>query len=168
MTMSGLRTTSAPSIPIVLLEILNFVFIELPVLQGILREHDLERMNVIFKCKNKETKLLIHSLSRTLVLSSPVLVELRPWRGGAERCDTLLNIRSHAFNSFHTDIGGDDFTSHTRWRQRYFQDGCRPVIFDTIYESGILSALRSLDIDWHLCLAECITSLSSPPGPELN
>ena len=94
MTMSGLRTTSAPSIPIVLLEILNFVFIELPVLQGILREHDLERMNVIFKCKNKETKLLIHSLSRTLVLSSPVLVELRPWRG--QRCDMLPKIRSHA------------------------------------------------------------------------
>ena len=43
----GPKTTSAPSIPIVLLEILNFVFIELPVLQGILREHDLERMNVI-------------------------------------------------------------------------------------------------------------------------
>ena len=32
-TMSGPRTTSALSIPIVILELLNFVFIDLPVLQ---------------------------------------------------------------------------------------------------------------------------------------
>ena len=87
------------------------------------------------------------SLLRTLVLSSPVLVELWPWRGGAERRDTLPNIRSHAFNLFHTDIGGDDFTSDTRWRQRYFQDEHRPVIFDSIYETGFLPTLRSLVIN---------------------
>ena len=92
---------------------------------------------------------VIISLLRTLVLSSPVLVELQPWRGGTERRDTLPNIRLHAFNLFLTDIGGDDFTNDMRWRQRYFQDGRRPVIFDAIYESGFLPALRSLDIDWH-------------------
>ena len=31
----------------------------------------------------------------------------------------------------------------------------RPVIFDTIYESGFLPALWSLDLDWHLCLDKC-------------
>ena len=72
------------------------------------------------------------------------------------RRDMLPNIRSHAFNLFHMDIGGDNFTSDRRWRQRYFQDGCRPVIFDAIYESGFLPVLRSLDIDWHLCLGEWV------------
>ena len=38
------------------------------------------------------------------------------------------------------DIGGKDFTSNIKWRQRYFQDGCRPVIFNPIYESGFLPA----------------------------
>ena len=38
------------------------------------------------------------SLLRTLVLISPVLVELWPWRGDAERKDTLPSIRLHAFN----------------------------------------------------------------------
>ena len=64
------------------------------------------------------------SLSRTLVLSSPVLVELRALEGGgAERRDKLPNIRLHTFNLFNMDIGGDDFTSDTRWRQRYFKMG---------------------------------------------
>ena len=94
-------------------------------------------------CNLKHTNF---SLSRTLILSSPVLVEFRPWRGGAERCDMLPNIRSHAFSPC--------FTSNTRWRQRYFQDGRMPVIFVTIYESSFLPALRSLDINWHLCLGE--------------
>ena len=83
-----------------------------------------------------------------------MLVELRPWKGGTERRDTLPNIRLYTFNLFHTDIGGEDFTSDTRWRQRYFKDGCRPVIFNTFYESGFLPALWSLDIDWHLSLGE--------------
>ena len=50
----------------------------------------------------------------------------------------LPNIILRAFNLFQTDIGGDNFTSNRRWRQRYFQDGHRPVIFDAIYESGFL------------------------------
>ena len=75
-------------------------------------------------------------------MSSPVLVELQPWRGGGY-------IRSHAFNLFHTDIGGDDFTSDKIWRQRYFQDGHRPVIFDAIF----LSAFRSwISIGTSVCV----------------
>ena len=57
---------------------------------------------------------------------------------------------------FHSDIGGDDFTSDTRWEQRYFQDGHKPVIFDALYESDFLPALWSLDINWHLCLGEWV------------
>ena len=68
-----------------------------------------------------------------------MLVELCPWRGGTERRDTLTNIRSHAFNFFQTDIGGDDFTSNRRLRQRYFQDGVRLVIFDAIDESWLFT-----------------------------
>ena len=68
-----------------------------------------------------------------------MLVELRP----SERRDTLPNIILRAFNLFQTDIGGDNFTSNRRWRQRYFQDGSRPVIFDAIYESGFLPAFQS-------------------------
>ena len=34
-----------------------------------------------------------------------MLVELRPWKGGTERRDTLPNIRLYTFNLFHTDIG---------------------------------------------------------------
>ena len=74
------------------------------------------------------------SLSRTLVPSSPVLVEGR---------DKLLNILLRAFNLFQTDIRGDNFTSNRRWSQRYFQDESRPVIFDAIYKSGFLPAFRS-------------------------
>ena len=90
---------------------------------------------------------VISSLSRTLVPSSPVLVELRLWRvPGAERRDTLSNIISLAFNLFQRDIGGNDFTRNRRWRQRYIQDGSRPVIFDAIYEFSFLSVF------WHLFL----------------
>ena len=64
-------------------------------------------------------------------------------RPGAERRDMLPNIISRAFNLFQTDIGGDNFTSNRRWRQRYFQDGSRPVIFEAIYESGFLPSFRS-------------------------
>ena len=87
---------------------------------------------------------------RTLVSSSPVLVELLPKRGGAEKRDKLPKISSHAFNLLQTDKGGDDLTSDRRLSQRYLQDGRRPVIFDAIYEFSFLPALRSLDLDWHL------------------
>ena len=83
-----------------------------------------------------------------------MLVELLPWRGGTEKQDKLPKISLHAFNLLQMDIGGDDLTSNRRWRQRYLQDGHRPVIFDAINEFGFLPTLRSLDLDWHLCLGE--------------
>ena len=48
---------------------------------------------------------------RALIPSSAVLVELLPWRGGAEKCDKLPIISSSAFNLLQTDIGGDYLTA---------------------------------------------------------
>ena len=51
------------------------------------------------------------SLLRALVPSICVLVELLPWRGGAEKRYKLPKISLHAFNLLQTDIGGVDLTA---------------------------------------------------------
>ena len=62
-------------------------------------------------CNSGILQFVCVSLLRALIPISRVLVELLPWRGGAEKRDKLPKISSHAFNLFQTDIEGDDLTA---------------------------------------------------------
>ena len=87
--------------------------------------------------------MFFQSINNTCTKQSCVSWALALEGPGAERHDTLPNIISCAFNLFQTDIGGNNFTSNRRLRQRYFLDGRRPAIFYAIYEFVFLPALRS-------------------------
>ena len=54
------------------------------------------------------------SLLIALILSSHVLLELLPWRVGAEKRDMLPKISWHDFDLLQTDIGGDDLITGDR------------------------------------------------------
>ena len=96
-------------------------------------------LQYIFLCQSIENT----STEQSCVSGAPAL-----GGPGAEGRDTLPNIISRAFNLFQMDIGGDNFTSNRRLRQRYVPDGSRPVIFDTIYKSGFLPAFLPSFWSW--------------------
>ena len=57
----------------------------------------------------------------------------------------LLKLALHASTCYNNRNRGRGFNRDSRWRP--LQGGSKPVIFDDIYKSGFLPALRSLDLN---------------------
>ena len=94
------------------------------------------------------------SLLITLILCRHVLVEFLPWRGVAKKHDMLRNL-AHIFSTCFKQIQEEMISQWQEMETKALARWKQVVIFDNIYESGFLPTLRSLDLDWHLCLGEC-------------